>query len=120
MKWRSLIVAALRSVARNKLRNHLRTRERAKRRLARIPTPSNADLLTLLIMYGDQQQLRDAMNQLVTTTGTTTSTGMFVSENAAFGTGFSIPSTALRPVLGGKVEEKVTIVIIQDKVSVGD
>jgi hypothetical protein len=52
-------------------------------------------------------------------TGATSMSGLFVSTDAAFGTGFTIPSTALRPVLGGLVERKVTIVVIQDKLPVG-
>jgi hypothetical protein len=52
-------------------------------------------------------------------TGTTSMSGIFVSTNAPFGTGFTIPSTALRPVLGGLVERKVTIVVIQDKLPIG-
>jgi hypothetical protein len=51
--------------------------------------------------------------------GATSASGIFVSDDAAFGTGFAIPSTALRPVLGGLVERKVTIVVIQDKIPIG-
>lgn len=49
----------------------------------------------------------------------TSTSGIFVSDKAQFGTGFTIPSTVLRPVLGGQVEGKVTIVIIQDKLPIG-
>lgn len=49
----------------------------------------------------------------------TSTSGIFVSDMAPFGTGFTIPSTVLRPVLGGQVEGKVTIVIIQDKLPIG-
>lgn len=58
-------------------------------------------------------------------TNATSASGIFVSvpttdaTNAVFGTGFTIPSTALRPVLGGLVERKVTIVVIQDKLPIG-
>jgi hypothetical protein len=52
-------------------------------------------------------------------TGATSKSGIFVSTDAPFGTGFSIPSTALRPVLGGLVEGKVTVVVIQDKLPIG-
>jgi hypothetical protein len=58
--------------------------------------------------------------------GATSKSGIFMSmhvpdgsTDAPFGTGFSIPSTALRPVLGGLVERKVTIVVIQDKLPIG-
>jgi hypothetical protein len=51
--------------------------------------------------------------------GATTASGIFVSDDAPFGTGFAIPSTALRPVLGGLIERKVTIVVIQDKLPIG-
>jgi hypothetical protein len=49
----------------------------------------------------------------------TSMSGIFVSTNAPFGTGFSIPSTALSPVLGGLVERKVTIVVIRDTIPIG-
>lgn len=52
-------------------------------------------------------------------TNATTMSGIFVSTNAPFGTGFTIPSTALQPELGGLVERKVTIVVIQDKLPIG-
>ncbi len=52
-------------------------------------------------------------------TNATTASGIFVSTDAPFGTGFSIPSTALRPELGGLVEGKVTIVVIRDKLPIG-
>jgi hypothetical protein len=54
-----------------------------------------------------------------TVNGATSKSGVFVSDNATFGTGFAIPSTVLRPVLGGLVEGKITIVVIQDKIPIG-
>lgn len=51
-------------------------------------------------------------------TGGTSDNGIFMSLDAPYGTAFSspaIPATTLAPILGGVVEGKVTIVIIQDK-----
>lgn len=52
-------------------------------------------------------------------TGGTSTAGIFLSEDTPFGTTFSIPSVVAQPVLGGLVEGKVTVVIIQDKAPIG-
>jgi hypothetical protein len=49
----------------------------------------------------------------------TSASGIFISRDAPFGTGFTIPATVLRPVLGGLIREKVTIVVVQDKNPIG-
>jgi hypothetical protein len=49
----------------------------------------------------------------------TSTSGIFVSRDAPFGTGFTIPATVLRPVLGGLIRDKVTIVVVQDKNPIG-
>lgn len=51
--------------------------------------------------------------------GGTSTAGIFLSEDAPFGTTFSIPSVVAQPALGGLVEGKVTVVIIQDKAPIG-
>jgi hypothetical protein len=50
----------------------------------------------------------------------TSSAGIFISQDAPFGTTFSIPSAVPVAVLGGLVDGKVTIVVIQDKVPIGN
>lgn len=48
--------------------------------------------------------------------GGTSASGIFMSTDAPFGTEFTTGTTLLRPVFGGLVESKVTIVVIQDKI----
>jgi hypothetical protein len=53
--------------------------------------------------------------------GSTTSSGVFVAQDAPFGTRFDAQSGALTsdPAYGGLIEDKVTIVVIQMKPTVG-
>lgn len=51
--------------------------------------------------------------------GSTSASGVFVSRDAPYGTVFTIPSNPTG-TFGGRVRDKVTIVVIQDKVPVGN
>jgi len=80
-------------------------------------TPSCAPSSTLASPYCTVQYLNSTRTGLVT--GGTSTSGIFVTTNTPFGSTFSIPSAVPVSVLGGVVDGKVTIVIIQDKVPVG-
>jgi hypothetical protein len=63
------------------------------------------------------QYLSDDRTTVVT--GGTSTSGVFVSRDAAFGTDFTLEATTgAEPVLGGVVEDRVTIVVLQDRGSV--
>lgn len=59
-------------------------------------------------------QYLSADHTSVTTGGMTTASGMFVSRDAPYGTQFNVFGQPLQdPAIGGLIEEKVTIVILQ-------
>jgi len=61
-------------------------------------------------------QLRDG----VTTTGTSPN-GIFISEDAAFGATFRAPAVNMVPAqLGGLIDNKVTVVILQQQTQIGN